>query len=61
MDEKDIDPFVAGLRSIAYEIHQFPMPTIAAIDGVAVGGGLEMALACDLRICSSDAKVGLGE
>ena len=61
MDEKAMDPFVARLRSIAYEIHQFPTPTIAAIDGVAVGGGLEMALACDLRVASSDAKLGLVE
>lgn len=61
MDEKAMDPFVARLRSIAYEIHQFPQPTIAAIDGVAVGGGLEMALACDLRVASSDAKLGLVE
>jgi len=36
-------------------------PTIAAIRGYCVGGGLEMALACDLRIAADDAKIGLAE
>uniref|UniRef100_A0A673IGK7 Methylglutaconyl-CoA hydratase, mitochondrial-like n=1 Tax=Sinocyclocheilus rhinocerous TaxID=307959 RepID=A0A673IGK7_9TELE len=38
-----------------------PMPTIAAIDGAALGGGLEMALACDIRVAASSAKMGLVE
>ncbi len=38
-----------------------PVPTIAAIDGVALGSALEMALLCDLRICTVDARLGLPE
>ena len=38
-----------------------PVPTIAAINGYALGGGLEMALACDLRIVADEAQLGLPE
>ena len=37
------------------------IPTIAAIDGPALGGGLELALACDLRVCKSGVALGLTE
>lgn len=42
-------------------IASFPRPTIAAIDGYALGGGLELALACDVRVSTPGAKFGLPE
>lgn len=42
-------------------IETFPAPTIAAIQGIATGGGLELALACDFRIAAKDSKIGLTE
>lgn len=42
-------------------IESFPKPIIAAIHGAALGGGLELALACHLRLVSNEAKLGLPE
>jgi enoyl-CoA hydratase/carnithine racemase len=45
----------------ARQLAELPMPTIAAIEGNALGGGLELALCCDLRIASERARLGLPE
>jgi len=43
------------------DIEEFEKPTIAAINGVALGGGLELALCCDMRIAAHHARLGLPE
>lgn len=47
-------------QDIYLDLESFPTPTIAAIDGVCLGGGLELALACRFRICTDDPTTRLG-
>jgi enoyl-CoA hydratase/carnithine racemase len=48
-------PFHAAIEAL----DAYPYPSVAALNGHAIGGGLELALACDLRLASEDAKVGM--
>lgn len=57
----EVSRFVTTLRNLLKAIEQLPMPTIGAIDGACLGGGLEMALACDIRVTANTAKLGLVE
>ena len=59
--EKDIEAFVGANSAIITALADLPVPTVAAINGLALGGGLEVALAADYRVMSSAAKIGFPE
>ena len=61
MKARDMRGWVSICHDIARLLRSSPKPLLAAIHGTAVGGGLEMALHCDLRFAASDAKLGQPE
>ncbi|MEO2176914.1 MAG: enoyl-CoA hydratase/isomerase family protein [bacterium] len=55
---KAMEPIIQGL---AQQLENTPKPTIAAIDGICMGGGLEIALGCDLRVCTPSSRFATPE
>ena len=53
--------FITSLRDLCEAVRQFPAPVIARIPGWCLGGGLEFAAACDLRVATDTAKFGMPE
>jgi enoyl-CoA hydratase/carnithine racemase len=61
MDDAEVAAFHRGLRAFLDGLGALPQPVVAALNGAALGGGLELALACDLRLAAAGAELGLPE
>jgi enoyl-CoA hydratase len=58
---EDYRDYLVALQEASRAIIRFEKPTLAAINGYAIGSGYELALACDIRIAAEDAKIGSPE
>jgi enoyl-CoA hydratase len=61
LDQNSAEKFITGLRDLCEAVRAFPAPVIARMPGWCLGGGLEVAAACDFRVAGYDAKFGMPE
>jgi len=61
LDQRSAEAFISRLRDLCEAVRQFPAPVIARMPGWCLGGGLEVAAACDFRIAAHDAHFGMPE
>src|SRR5882757_479875 len=61
LDQKSAEAFIRRLRDLCEAVRKFPAPVIARLPGWCLGGGLEVAAACDVRIAAHDAMFGMPE
>ena len=53
-----LPPYVSLLNDSLFQLEELPIPTIAVVQGFALAGGLELALACDMVLAAEDARIG---
>jgi enoyl-CoA hydratase len=61
LDQASAETFITRLATLCEAVRAFPAPVIARMPGWCLGGGLEVAAACDIRIAAHDAKFGMPE
>lgn len=61
LEQKSAEAFISRLRDLCEAVRTFPAPVIARMPGWCLGGGLEVAAACDVRIAAHDAHFGMPE
>jgi enoyl-CoA hydratase/carnithine racemase len=61
MDESSIQVYIESFQGVFTQLAHLPKVTIAAINGYALGGGCELALSCDFRVCAEDSRLGQPE
>lgn len=61
LDTATAKTFIENLRQLCEAVREFPTPVVARLPGWALGGGLELAIACDIRIASTQSHFGMPE
>lgn len=61
LSQEEVKKFILTIRNLLTAIQNLPIPVISAVNGIALGGGTEVALASDIRIASETATMGLTE
>jgi enoyl-CoA hydratase len=61
LDTESMRGYIERFQSVFTQLARMPKVTVAAINGYALGGGCELALACDFRVCAEDSRLGQPE